>query len=130
MNIASLRERASQIKQLVEDLRAESYTVVQFNHEGNEYMFIASFNIETGRMECNVTGSDFIELKALSQIPLPVLTAYGTFVSNILDFENGAPLVYANSDPSLKPLSVSDIANRASKIHTEEHIDDDEARLR
>lgn len=130
MNIKTLIARSKQIQELVEALKADTYVTVEYVFEGKSFFFFASFNIELCEMEYNITNGEFMDLKTFGQVPPRVLKAYGEFIGNMLNFEAGGPLVYSAAQSDVKPLSVADLAARASKAASDEDLSDDEASLR
>lgn len=130
MTYEELKKTAIRLKAELEELRSAAYITVECKYEDEVFYFIASYNIDTLEYEFNVTDGAFTEIRAFAQLPSRVLAEYGRFVETTLAYTMTEEEVEAKSAAPVQPLSVSEMAERAATLATEEELDDSEAELR
>lgn len=109
--LKNFKERAQKIKEDIDSLHHDTYKVVSFVHDEQEFFVIASYNLNTFEYEIAVTNSDMVEIKLLSELPHGIFRVVADVLENVVKLPAGGKVT---------PMSVADVARRFDEMHTGE----------
>lgn len=124
--------KALELRAQIEDLRSATYIVDNFTDSlGQQFMFIAAFDMDAMEYSYTITDPNFIEIKGIQQANPEAMVAYGTFISNMMQYVAGGEHPYADKLAAYQPDLVKSPLDELhdAQFPTDRDVDDSEAQL-
>lgn len=126
MQFSKFLESAKELKNKQQDLISTAYVVFPV---ADQFRFISYFDLDAMAIGYTVVDDRFVEVKLLSELPAPIMIAFGKFVDTIEKWQEDGTSEFPYAQFAGDNAKGQEIRSPFQFTSPDTNIDGDEARL-